>query len=261
MNNESCILVGKNTSCTVDPTNGGRLASLIAFGRELLIVKNSETNPQRWGSYPMVPYAGRVREGRFSFDGIDHNLELSMPPHAIHGTVLDRPFEVLDANSTSVSMQIDLGDRFAFEGLVTQTISLVDDVLNCSLTVQTRSPRMPVQVGWHPWFARPCRLEAEFSEMYVRDAAGIPTGRTIAPPPPPYDDCFRGSRRSPRIIFDESIHVTVESDCSHWVVYDQPEHAICVEPQSGPPDGFNLEPFFITPDSPISRFMRLTVSK
>ncbi|MFM8955562.1 MAG: hypothetical protein ACKOH9_07230, partial [Actinomycetota bacterium] len=65
----------------------------------------------------------------------------------------------------------------------------------------------------------------------------------------------------PRIIFDESIHVTVESDCSHWVVYDQPEHAICVEPQSGPPDGFNLEPFFITPDSPISRFMRLTVSR
>jgi aldose 1-epimerase len=34
--------------------------------------------------------------------------------------------------------------------------------------------------------------------------------------------------------------VTVASDCDHWVIYDQPEHATCVEPQSGPPDAANL---------------------
>jgi aldose 1-epimerase len=30
------------------------------------------------------------------------------------------------------------------------------------------------------------------------------------------------------------------SDCTHLVVYDQPAHALCVEPETGPPDAFNL---------------------
>ena len=97
--------------------------------------------------------------------------------------------------------------------------------------------------------------------MYVRDSVGIPTGETVSPPPPPYDDCFTGSRKQPRIIFDESITVTIESDCSHWVVYDETSHAICVEPQSGPPDGFNLEQFIVEPSKPLTRFMRLSISK
>ena len=29
------------------------------------------------------------------------------------------------------------------------------------------------------------------------------------------------------------------STCDHVVLYDQPRHAICVEPQTGPPDALN----------------------
>jgi aldose 1-epimerase len=184
-----------------------------------------------------------------------------MTPHAIHGTVLDREFSVTDLSATSVTMKIDLGVRFAFSGEVAQIITVEDDAINFELVLSSSDQKMPGQVGWHPWFARPCRIEVDFEKMYIRDAFGIPTGKTVPPPAPPYDDCFTGLRKQPRIIFDESITVTVDSDCSHWVVYDETSHAICVEPQSGPPDGFNLEQFIVEPSKPLKRFMRLSISK
>lgn len=260
MSSTEIILTSKNIRCTIDPQNGGRVSSLIAFGRELLITRNGEANIQKWGSYPMVPYAGRVRNGKFTFDSRHHQLEINMAPHAIHGTVLDRPFSVIDFSSNSVTMKINLGSRFAFNGSVIQKITIGDTVVEFELELATTDVQMPGQVGWHPWFARPCRFEVDFEKMYVRDDSGIPNGQTISPPPPPYDDCFTGSRSQPRIIFDETIALTIDSDCSHWVVYDQTSHAICIEPQSGPPNGFNLEPFIVTPSAPLKKFMRFTIT-
>ncbi|MFM8688400.1 MAG: aldose 1-epimerase, partial [Acidimicrobiaceae bacterium] len=109
MTNSEIVLTSKNIRCTIDPKHGGRVSSLIAFGRELLITRNGETNLQKWGSYPMVPYAGRVRNGKFNFESKSHQLEINMAPHAIHGTVLDREFSVTHLSPTSVTMNIDLG--------------------------------------------------------------------------------------------------------------------------------------------------------
>lgn len=256
------VIAGKNIRCAIDPLHGGRLSSLQAFGRELLVTKKTETNLQKWGSYPMVPFAGRVRNGSFNYGSQTFQLELNMPPHAIHGTILDRKVEVIDATPTSIAMKVDLGDRFPFKGSVSQSISINDDTIEFVLTLSTEAESMPGQVGWHPWFARPCRVETNFGAMYLRDSAGMPTGKTITPPQGPYDDCFTNSRQSPKIIFssDREISLVIESDCSHWVIYDEPEHAICVEPQSGPPDGFNLEPKIITPGSPLTRYMRFIIS-
>ena len=75
--------------------------------------------------------------------------------------------------------------------------------------------------------------------MYVRDDDFIPSGRLVPPTPPPWDDCFVGPAHMPRLHYSD-LAVTVSSDCDHWVVYDVPDHATCIEPQSGPPDAFNL---------------------
>ena len=261
MSDLEIILTSKNIRCSINPQYGGRVSSLVAFDRELLVTRNGETNLQKWGSYPMVPYAGRVRNGKFQFESQNHQLETNMYPHAIHGTVLDRAFSVIHSSPKSVTMKTDLGSRFAFSGTVTQTISVNDDVVDFELELSTSDEKMPGQVGWHPWFARPCRIETEFKKMYVRDEFGIPTGETIAPPAPPYDDCFTDSQHAPRIIFDETITMVIDSNCSHWVIYDQTSYAICVEPQSGPPNGFNLEPFVVTPSTPLKKFMRLSITK
>lgn len=261
MNNGDLIIASDNVRCIISPNIGGRMSSIVAFGRELLVIKNDETNPQKWGCYPMAPWAGRVRNGIFEHQSKRHQLEINMHPHAIHGTVMDRPWTLIDSSSSSVTMHIDLGANWGFAGEVTQIISVVEDVLEFRMMVETDEATMPAQVGWHPWFARPCTLQTEFSEMYLRDEFGIPTGMKIKPTVGPHDDCFSGSQSPPRLNFENKVHLEIQTDCSHWVVYDEPQHAICVEPQSGPPDGFNIEPLSITPNNPLTRFMRLVIRK
>jgi aldose 1-epimerase len=183
-----------------------------------------------------------------------------MAPHAIHGTVLDRPWTTISSSPSVMAMKIDLGPAWGFAGEVTQTITVANDIIEFRLHLVTSDATMPAQVGWHPWFARPCKLETQFEKMYLRDKYGIPTGETISPTAGPHDDCFSGSQRTPKLNFDDKVKLEIETDCTHWVVYDEPKHAICVEPQSGPPDGFNLDPTIITPTTPLTRFMRLVIT-
>jgi len=154
MTNDDLVIASDNIRCVVSPHLGGRLSSIVAFGRELLITKNNETNLQKWGCYPMAPWAGRVRNGVFTHNAKQHNLEINMPPHAIHGTVLDRPWETTATSHSSVTMQIDLGNQWDFSGEVIQTISVVNNMIDFKLILSTNDATMPGQVGWHPWFAR-----------------------------------------------------------------------------------------------------------
>jgi aldose 1-epimerase len=36
------------------------------------------------------------------------------------------------------------------------------------------------------------------------------------------------------------LEVALAASVTHWVYYDQPAHAVCVEPQTAPPDALNL---------------------
>ena len=56
-------LVAPGVEAVVDLEAGGRLASFVVDGRELLVTEGP--GPIAWGSFPMVPYAGRVRNGWF----------------------------------------------------------------------------------------------------------------------------------------------------------------------------------------------------
>lgn len=253
----------RNGSSTllVDEQLGGRLASLVLWGRERLVTAmDGDTNPLVWGSYPMAPWAGRVREGRFRFGGATYQLPLRLPPHAGHGTVLDVKWDVVSQTRHSVRLVTELGSNWPWPGRVTQEIALQSDGRNegaarCWMSIEALESPFPAQVGWHPWFTdggTPPTFRFHPAAMYERDDSGIPTGDTGFPGPHPWDDCFAGVDESPVLRYRDGLELTLSSDCNHWVVYE-PGHAVCVEPQSGPPDGLNLLPHVVQPDTPLSR--------
>ena len=141
------ILEAGDVRATILPAEGGRVGSLIVDGRELLVTGDPDL--KRWGSYPMVPFAGRIRDGRFSFRGASHQLPLGSPPHSIHGVVLDRPWRVEDAHTLS----IDLDERWPYRGRVVQRFAMDEHEMTFQLTLQAADP-MPATIGWHPWFRR-----------------------------------------------------------------------------------------------------------
>jgi galactose mutarotase-like enzyme len=240
---------------TVDLAVGGRLASFRVDGMELL--RTEGYGPIQWGSYPMAPYAGRVRRGSFGFDGRTYDLPITMAPHAIHGTVLDREWAVVGDGSIATQ----LGPDWPFKGRAIQRFELTDDHLTFELSVESED-RMPASLGWHPWFLRrppgtdaPIELDFEAGSMYLRDDDGITTSLRIPPPPEPWDDCFTEVRRPPVLRWPGFLELTIESACRDWVVYTVPEDAVCVEPQTAPPDALNGEPAIVEPGTPLTASM------
>jgi aldose 1-epimerase len=81
----------------------------------------------------------------------------------------------------------------------------------------------------------------------------IPDGELVPIGPHPWDDCFTGLGDRPAVLrWRGAIRVSVETPCRCVVVFDEPEHAICVEPQSDPPDAFNLGPTVVRPSEPLA---------
>ena len=251
------ILEVAGARVTVDPAAGGRLASVVVNGLELLVTASPEGSIY-WGAYPMAPWAGRIRHGRFEFGGREHQLPITMPPHAIHGVAHDRPWTVTGPDEIA----LDLDERWPFRGRVVQRFTVEPDGLEVRMRIEADEP-MPAVLGWHPWFRRvigegsaPVDLVFEPTAMLARDEEGIPTGELVAPPPGPWDDCFTALRSDPVLLWPGRLRLTLSSSCPWWVVYSQPADAICVEPQSGPPDAVSIAPEVVEPGRPLEHHMR-----
>jgi aldose 1-epimerase len=220
----------------ISPTDGGRIAQ-IEVGELSLLKDDRGGGPMTWGSYPMVPWAGRVRHGRFEFGGAPVQLPVNLAPHAIHGTGFVRDWQVVDAGRDYCELRCDLGWQFG--GTAHQHFGLDEHGLTCMLSVYAVQQAMPAVVGWHPCLRKPLQADLAFARMYVRDADHIALAELSDPKPHPWDDCFTGAVGPLRLHYP-GLTLTVTSDCDHWVVYDEPDDVTCVEPQSGPPDAFNI---------------------
>jgi len=234
----------------IDLDAGCRVASLQAGGHELLVT--SAPSPIDWGCYPMAPYAGRVRDGRFAFQGKTYQLPRTLDGHAIHGSVYRRRWE---AESDCVFVT-ELGPEWPMAGRARQEIRLEGDGVRLRLEVHSESGAMPASCGWHPWFRRAVAgaeavLEFHPGFMYERDGAGIATRVRRPVAEGPWDDCFGEVDGAPTITWPGVLRLELESTCRYWVVFTERDHALCVEPQTAPPDALNDNPFVVEPGRPL----------
>ena len=249
---------------SVAPGEGGRLASLVVDGHELLVT--SSDSPYGWGAFPMVPYAGRIRHGDLRFRGRTYHLPVTMPPHAIHGTLTDVAWEVAGTPARDdLVLTAPLTKPWPFRGRVVQRFRLESSALHLSMELDAEEP-MPAWVGWHPWFRRhvegaePLELSVDPGWMLARDREGIPTGEQVRPTARPWDDVFTDLRDAPRLRWPGLLRLSVESACRYWVIYDEQPRGLCVEPQTGPPDAGNWLPeeqVLVEPGRPLTAAMTL----
>ena len=241
------------------PEAGGRIAQLKYLGVDWLVgPEDGWPATIAWGCYPMVPWAGRIRCGRFNFDGKAYSLPINFEEHAIHGVGFSRPWRIerLEPDAATLSLALPEDRYWPFGGVAAQVIELTPDSLRLRLDVQAGAHAMPVVLGWHPWFGKPERVEFVPDAMYARDEEGIAVYPPEAPAPGPWDDCFI-SRRDV-VLEQHGQRLTLRADTDHWVVYDGAAHATCVEPQTGPPDGFTLAPNRLEPGQRLSLTFEMT---
>ncbi|MGW3103004.1 aldose epimerase family protein [Streptomyces sp. NPDC001100] len=258
MSNEEITLTAGDAEVTVQPGNGGRIGGLRVGGTELL------RQGERFGCFPMVPWCGRIRDGRFLDGGTVHQMPLNSPPHAIHGTVRDGAWRTARRTADETAITYDLVEPWPFPGRVTQTVALTGDSLTLTMGIEAYGDSFPAQIGWHPWFHRNLGGEdvlVDFAPAWQEERGDdhLPTGNRIDVKPSPWDDCFgMPDGVDVTLTWPGQLALRVTSPEKWVVVYDEQEAAVCVEPQTGPPNGLNTLPRLVTPIEPLEATMTWT---
>jgi aldose 1-epimerase len=233
---------------------GGRLASLVVGGRELLIGPSAASDgPLRWGCYLMAPWPGRLEDGRFQWQGRTIQLPRTHGRHAIHGLVWDMPWTVEHAEAARATLSCALPPEWPMGGIVRQSFTLTETGVTMAASV-TAGDAMPAALGWHPWFdRRGMPVDARVDGDAVLETRGmIPTGRTL-PAHGRLDlggEPTLGRRRldhayidaaSPASIAWPDLRLTLayEPSPASVVVYTPP-NAVCIEPQTAQPNALAL---------------------
>ncbi|NUP24814.1 MAG: aldose 1-epimerase [Streptomyces sp.] len=254
MSDEHITLTAGDAEVDVLPGNGGRVGGLRVGGTELL------RQGERFGCFPMVPWCGRTRDGRFLDGAVVRQLPLNAPPHAIHGTARDGAWKVARVTEGEAVITYDLVEPWPYPGRVTQIVRLTEDSLTLAMSVETYETSFPAQIGWHPWFnrslggdgAEDVRLDFSPAWQEERGDDHLPTGNRIAPEPGPWDDCFgMPGGVDVTLTWPGRLELKVGSREEWVVVYDEQDAAVCVEPQTGPPNGLNTLPRLVTPLEPL----------
>ncbi len=268
--NDQIVLRTETAEAVLDPGAGGRIASLKVDGIELFVTEG--VGHVAWGCYPMVPWAGRIRDGVLRWRGEEHRLPTHLvPPHAIHGTLLETAWDVIESGPAAVTIAADLMPPWPFGGHAVHRVWLTPEGLHAGLEVHAADRAMPAIVGWHPWFRRvlrdqagaavgePAIVDLDAGGMLRRGADGLPDGTVIRSiPPEPWDDCFIDVAGAPGVHWPGVVAVRIESAAPCWVVYTESEEGVCVEPQTGPPNGLNTgEHAVVEPGAPLVASMTM----
>jgi galactose mutarotase-like enzyme len=255
------------TRATIAPEAGGRLLQLELRDGDggwlpLLVApddpQRAVAEPTRWGAFPMAPWPNRIAGGRFTFAGQVVELPVNKEGHAIHGLVLDRPWSVDAATTTSCAISVLFDARWPFGGGASQTFVVRDDGIDLRIEVEADAAAFPAGAGWHPWFRRDVRsgvdprVLVDAAEIYEHEAQ-IPTGVLLpaageadlrsypALGDRRLDTCYRRPRGAMKLRWaDIELVMTSSDNMRHAVVYT-PERAVCVEPQTCAIDAFHLD--------------------
>lgn len=142
------------------------------------------------GSYPMIPFAGRIAHGRFHFAGQDYVLPRDKRDthHALHGNALYAPWDVVETGQDFALLRLASSPTrqdlpfFPFAYEAEQRYSLTPSALKIDLRLRnTGSQAFPAGFGHHLYFMRRAETFIRFQAgaMWETDTDILPESRTL----------------------------------------------------------------------------------
>ncbi len=248
---------GSITECAIN--RDGPWIPIMRTGEEPL------TRSSNASSFVLIPYSNRLREGRFTFEGIEYQLR-GAEKHAIHGDVRDRPLNVLENTNEKVALGFnsesceDMNFPFPFSVKMVYALENLCFSSRIELT-NIGNTSMPAGCGFHPYFNR--QLAGSTGEVELQFTVGgvypgdspLPTGAAVLLQPDQdftvqrpldveLDGCFAGWNREAAIDWPGSgIKAKIQADpgLDHVILYSpKGKSFFAFEPVTNANDGFNL---------------------
>ena len=268
-----------DVAVVLDPSCDGRAISWSVGDLELL-GRRSERLVEH-GMYAMGPWAGRVRGNVLDFGEATYPLDATHDAWALHGTTLGSAAEVeldrgdvsVDADCASATVTLPLGPHWPWGGRLIAHWTVSANCIALDLVLSSDADVFPGVIGWHPWFNRKlvrgsaARWSLPVPLLAERDPGYVLSGRLLESDlaDGPYDDAFLVAGKAASIDWPGALRLDVESSHPWFVVYDGQPGFICVEPQTGPPNGINdalVEPVsLVSPDRPLVLSTRWTITR
>lgn len=176
---------------------------------------------------PLIPWPNRLADGKYSFDGVDYQVDLTEPEkhNAIHGFLRWRSWTVADRGPDFVTMAIRLHPMsgYPFTLDVSARYQLGDDGLTVTTTAtNSGETALPYAHGQHPYLSPGegtidvCTLQLRADTRIDTDAERqLPTGlESVAGTP--YD--FREPREVGDVQIDYAFtDLTRDADGKAWI--------------------------------------------
>lgn len=257
------VELGKGAvALTVYPQDGARIASLRAFGYELLRQWDPQRRAFQYGAFPMVPWVGRLGDGQLNVAGQTYALPANKPPHALHGMACYSDWRIVAQTPDTLTLEMALASPWPWTGRVVQHFCVQDDALALRLEIHTDAEAFPASAGWHPWFNKwldapqdpEAALQVSFNADWQEEPGSneLPTGNRIAPRPGPWDDCFGFDNDfAVRLEWPHKIALEMTSTAPALVVFDKQPDATCVNPLTQAPNAINTSPQWVRVDAPL----------
>lgn len=259
----------------VAPDIGGSLASLFSVHpatgerhhwlRPASDLGLSTADPLLMSSFPLIPWANRIRNGHFLFEGrsIQLRAHQGLGPHAIHGLGWTMAWDIATRSQAHITLRMayDGAQEWPFVFAATQTYTLDHQGLRIDMEItNTGDRRMPADMGHHPYLPHDrtgggTRLQTQVSGMWESDAELLPT--RVVPKHPTVqaleagmllrdfnlDNNFTGFGRHAEVQWPNGDRLRMASTApmDYFVLYCPQDQAIfCMEPVSNCTDWFNL---------------------
>jgi aldose 1-epimerase len=208
------------------------------------------------GCFPLVPFANRVGNGRFEFDGQVVHLPVleAFTPHALHGDGWLAQWETAEGPAASTLVYAHDAGAWPWAYRARQTLAFYGDEAVVTLGLQNLSDRpMPWGLGLHPYFpAGPhTRLAFEARGVWENNEQGLPlrvspaasvfdwaSGPRVVEAPL-IDHCYVGCGPARLIQPDLEVEIRPSANAGWGQVFAPGRGFVCFEPVTQRPDVFN----------------------
>ncbi len=257
LENDSKLLYGK-----IHLDAGASLQELTLNGHAIIQDLNPLTYADTYASSILFPFANRIKDGAYAFEGNSYQLEKNQPQeqNALHGLVYNKTFKVTAKETTDKYALVSLeyietskskGFPFTYNIKLTYKLNTSGLSLGVSITNTDTSP-FPFTLGWHPYFISDNLFESELlfdsNKKLVLGDRNITTGvedikneGTMQIKDQQLDDCWilnsdKVTFKTPRY----NLLFSCDAETNFLQAYTPPrKNTIAIEPTTGVSDSFN----------------------
>ncbi|MCM3655804.1 aldose 1-epimerase family protein [Agromyces mediolanus] len=207
---ETSTSSGELTAVVTTVAAGLRALSL--DGVELVPSFGEDRTPPAAAGIVLAPWPNRIRDGRWSHDGVDHQLAITEPAlgNAIHGLLRFTEYRVVAQDRDSVTLEATIFPQTGYPFLIETAVhyELVSDGLRVTHRLENvGADAAPVALGAHPYVkiggvpTAELELRIEADSHIEVDERKLPTGE-VPVDGTPWD--LRGGRRVGELSLDDA---------------------------------------------------------